>query len=267
MLWGFLGSAAVELMNLFGFYTSRRGRLPHRYRKVGFWITRFVLALVAGAIAVAYEIDQRILAFNIGAATPLIITFMAKGLKQAPPDALPPAAVPDRTDREPTQAKPPGPTAAGSPRGGSIGLTSSLTRYPPRRTSLANPTIRWGGTRLTMKPNLKHLIVFATVAIPLASIQARTLSLDRRIEAQRAIEQVYWSHRIWPRLIRGPSRNWPRSCPRCAAAQGPGLPQGVPRSGALATPHHRRGAPDRAGSHGREHSRSGDAAGAVPRAR
>jgi hypothetical protein len=39
-------------------------------------------------VAVAYKIDQRILAFNIGAATPLIITFMAKGLRQ-PPDAPP----------------------------------------------------------------------------------------------------------------------------------------------------------------------------------
>jgi hypothetical protein len=50
-----------------------------------------------------------------------------------------------------------------------------------------------------MKPNLKHLIVFAIVAMPLASIQARTLSLDERVEAQRAIEQVYWSHRLWPK--------------------------------------------------------------------
>jgi hypothetical protein len=116
MLWGFLGSAAVELMNLFGFYTSRQGRLPSRYRKLGFWVTRFVLALVAGAIAVAYEIDQRILAFNIGAATPLIITFMAKGLRQAPPDAAPPPIVPNRAHRELTQEKASGQTTAESHR-------------------------------------------------------------------------------------------------------------------------------------------------------
>jgi hypothetical protein len=82
--WGFLGSAAVELMTLVGLYSSRRGRLPGRYRKVGFWFTRVGLALVAGALAAAYEIDQRILAFNVGAATPLIVTFMAKGLRQVP---------------------------------------------------------------------------------------------------------------------------------------------------------------------------------------
>jgi hypothetical protein len=105
-LWGFLGSAAVEIMSLFGFYTTLRGRLPSRYRKVGFWVTRFVLALVAGAIAVAYEIDQRILAFNIGAATPLIVTFMAKGLRQAPLDTQPPMTFPERADREPKHENP-----------------------------------------------------------------------------------------------------------------------------------------------------------------
>ncbi len=114
-LWGFLGSTAVELMNLFGFYSSRGGRLPSRYRKVGFWVTRFVLALVAGALAVGYDIDQRILAFNIGAATPLIITFMAKGLRQVPLDAHSPTELPDPIDREnPTERSP-----AGSPRSGS----------------------------------------------------------------------------------------------------------------------------------------------------
>jgi hypothetical protein len=117
--WGFLGSAAVEIMNLFGYYTTLRGRLPSRYRKVGFWITRLVLALLAGAIAVAYEIDQRILAFNIGAATPLIITFMAKGLRQAPVDAAPPVTLPDPSDRVPTREKHAARTPAESHRRGS----------------------------------------------------------------------------------------------------------------------------------------------------
>jgi len=85
-LWGFLGSTAVELVQIAGFYNSQRGRLPARYRKAGFWITRSVLAIVAGAVAVAYEIDQRILALNVGAATPLIISLMAKGLRQISPD-------------------------------------------------------------------------------------------------------------------------------------------------------------------------------------
>ena len=105
-VWGFLGSTAVELMNLFGFYSSRRGRLPTRYRKTGFWVTRSVLALVAGAIAVGYEIDQRILAVNIGAATPLIITFMARGLRQVPLDGDSPTELPGRADHVAPREKP-----------------------------------------------------------------------------------------------------------------------------------------------------------------
>src|SRR5437867_3708909 len=80
-LWGFLGSVAVEIVTLLGFYYSRPVRFPARYRRIGFWITRFMLALLAGMLAIGYDIHQRILAFNIGAATPLLITFMARGLR------------------------------------------------------------------------------------------------------------------------------------------------------------------------------------------
>lgn len=98
-LWGFLGSTAVELMQIAGFYSSQRGRLPVRYRKAGFWITRFVLALVAGAVAVAYDIHERVLALNIGAATPLIIGLMARGLRQISPDVPRPDSPPDPAER------------------------------------------------------------------------------------------------------------------------------------------------------------------------
>jgi hypothetical protein len=100
MIWGFLGSTAVELMSLLGYYTSRRGLLPHRYRRAGFWVTRFVLALVAGALALAYDIQQRILAFNIGASTPLILTFIARGLRQPPPETVVNTEPPERVSRE-----------------------------------------------------------------------------------------------------------------------------------------------------------------------
>jgi hypothetical protein len=36
------------------------------------------------------------------------------------------------------------------------------------------------------------------LALLVAQAEARDLSLDERITAQRAIEQVYWNHRIWP---------------------------------------------------------------------
>ena len=79
--WGFAGSAAVEVVALLGFYYSEPVRLPQRYRKAGFWLTRFLLAVLAGTLAVGYDIDQAILAFNIGAATPLIITTLARGFR------------------------------------------------------------------------------------------------------------------------------------------------------------------------------------------
>lgn len=85
-LWGFSGSAAVEVVTLLGFYYKNRPQLPDRYRKIGFWITRLILASLAGALAVGYDIDGRILAFNIGAATPLIITSLARGIRQPSED-------------------------------------------------------------------------------------------------------------------------------------------------------------------------------------
>ncbi|MGH9870764.1 MAG: hypothetical protein ACREAA_21715 [Candidatus Polarisedimenticolia bacterium] len=89
-LWGFAGSVSVEIVALLGFYSLNRARLPERYSKVGFWITRLVLACLAGALAVGYDIQGRILAFNIGAATPLIITSLARGLRQPFEEPIPP---------------------------------------------------------------------------------------------------------------------------------------------------------------------------------
>jgi hypothetical protein len=80
-LWGFSGSVAVEVVTLLSFYTVNPVRLPGRYRRAGFWITRTLLACLAGLLAVGYRIDQRILAINIGAATPLILTSLARGLR------------------------------------------------------------------------------------------------------------------------------------------------------------------------------------------
>ena len=79
--WGFAGSAAVEVVTLLGFYCAASARLPLRYRRPGFWVTRLALALLGGALAVGYDIEQAILAFNIGAATPLIITSLARGFR------------------------------------------------------------------------------------------------------------------------------------------------------------------------------------------
>jgi hypothetical protein len=83
-LWGFSGSVAVEVVAILSFYYSTPVRLPARYHKAGFWVTRVILACLAGMLAVGYKIDQRILAINIGAATPLILTSLARGFRPAP---------------------------------------------------------------------------------------------------------------------------------------------------------------------------------------
>jgi hypothetical protein len=81
-LWGLAGSASVEIVALLRYYSLNRPRLPERYHQPGFWVTRLALACLAGVLAVGYDIQGRILAFHIGAATPLIITSLARGLRE-----------------------------------------------------------------------------------------------------------------------------------------------------------------------------------------
>jgi len=86
--WGFLGSAAVEVVTLVALYVSPgRRRLPRRYHEGGFWATRAALAVLAGLLAAAYGTDKRILALSVGAATPLLITFTARGIRLMTPDS------------------------------------------------------------------------------------------------------------------------------------------------------------------------------------
>jgi len=87
--WGFAGSIAVEVITLLGHYQSSPLRIPDRYRRAGFWITRLALAGLSGALAVGYDIEQRVLAFNIGAATPLIIASLARGFRPRGPAQQP----------------------------------------------------------------------------------------------------------------------------------------------------------------------------------
>lgn len=69
--WGFGGSVAVEMVR-YSWYAGR-GEVPRRYRSASFWVTRMVLALIAGAMVYAYGIESRMLAINIGALAPMIV--------------------------------------------------------------------------------------------------------------------------------------------------------------------------------------------------
>jgi hypothetical protein len=78
--WGFLGSVAVEVVALFRLFQKSDGDfvLPGRYRSPLYWIVRVFLAVVGGGLAVAYDIENPILAANIGAATPAIVTTLTR---------------------------------------------------------------------------------------------------------------------------------------------------------------------------------------------
>jgi hypothetical protein len=78
--WGFLGSMAVEVVALFRLFqkTDDEFVLPPRYRRPLYWIVRIFLAAVGGGLAVAYDIENPILAANVGAATPAIVTTLTR---------------------------------------------------------------------------------------------------------------------------------------------------------------------------------------------
>lgn len=82
--WGFFGSMSVEIVLLCGYY-RRGGSLPSRYRRPGFWLTRFLLAFCAGGLVVAYDIQTPSMAFQLGAATPLVIQALAQDIRRFAP--------------------------------------------------------------------------------------------------------------------------------------------------------------------------------------
>jgi CBS-domain-containing membrane protein len=81
-IWGFCGSVAVEIITLYQVYHTSEMTIPERYHRKGFWIVRFLLSIIAGGLAVAYDIDKPVLAVNIGASAPLIFQALAQGYKE-----------------------------------------------------------------------------------------------------------------------------------------------------------------------------------------
>lgn len=68
---GASGSVLIEVLDILAYY--RRGTLPERYQKIPFWISRIALVLGSGFIAYAHDVQTKILAVHLGAATPLIV--------------------------------------------------------------------------------------------------------------------------------------------------------------------------------------------------
>ena len=76
-LFGIAGSAAIEVLKILSIYESGR-QFPARYKKKGFWFVRALLALIGGLLAWAYGVQSTILAFHIGAATPVILENLSR---------------------------------------------------------------------------------------------------------------------------------------------------------------------------------------------
>lgn len=85
-LCGMGGSIAIELVALYEAYQTEPFRLPERYSKFWFYVIRILLAMAAGGLAVAYEIDEPLLAVNVGVSAPLLLQTLARGLQHGGPN-------------------------------------------------------------------------------------------------------------------------------------------------------------------------------------
>jgi hypothetical protein len=84
-LWGLIGSVGFEIVraNTSIWNSQRKSRLiPRIYSNPVFWCFRLLLALVAGAVAVAQGAETRILALEIGIAAPLLIEAFSRSKSQ-----------------------------------------------------------------------------------------------------------------------------------------------------------------------------------------
>lgn len=79
-LWGFGGSVAIEVLAASKIYVQTKLDMPYRYKLWHFYFVRLVLAACGGGLAIAYKIDNPLLAANIGAATPVLLEALTRGL-------------------------------------------------------------------------------------------------------------------------------------------------------------------------------------------
>ena len=68
------------MITIYNALQTDKPNLPYRYKMPVFWVIRFMLALFAGSLAIGYEITKPLLALNIGAATPLLLQAMTRGI-------------------------------------------------------------------------------------------------------------------------------------------------------------------------------------------
>ncbi len=107
-IWGFCGSAAVELITFLQVYNASTIQMPERYKRRAFWFARVLLCAMAGGLVIGYKLDNPIVAINVGAATPAILIAFSRGYGGAP-------AQPQQLPSVGTQPAPPPPNEAQKP--------------------------------------------------------------------------------------------------------------------------------------------------------
>ena len=73
-----MGSAAVDVLDLNQIFQAERVRVPSRFKCALYWFVRLCLAAVGGGIALAYNVQTPMLALNLGATAPLVISALSK---------------------------------------------------------------------------------------------------------------------------------------------------------------------------------------------
>jgi hypothetical protein len=86
---GVAGSAAVEVLILVKVYEAG-WRLPARYKRWGYLLARAALAALAGLLAMAYGIQNDILAIHIGATAPALLGTLIQRPPEIGAEGLPP---------------------------------------------------------------------------------------------------------------------------------------------------------------------------------
>ena len=77
--WGCMGSVGAEIILYVRAFDAPT--MPDRYRRVTFYVGRVALALLGGAVAVAYEPHSALAALTVGAAAPSILKGLMRGVK------------------------------------------------------------------------------------------------------------------------------------------------------------------------------------------
>lgn len=87
-LWGMGGSIAIEIINFYNLFMQETIIIPDRYKSFLFWVVRIIISLMAGGLAVAYDINTKLLAINVGASAPLIFQALSQGISKQTQEKL-----------------------------------------------------------------------------------------------------------------------------------------------------------------------------------